>query len=108
MEEASDISYYIGQDGVEASRVLDVPLEEGDVVSINLANIDEQDPSEIVLFLVETKSGKHYWIIMARAYAKLGKLEEAAKIIQSALDSNIFGSEDIKTLQSFFVWFQLK
>lgn len=108
MEEASDISYYIGQDGVEASRVLDVPLEEGDVVSINLANIDEQDPSEIVLFLVETKSGKHYWIIMARAYAKLGKLEEAAKIIQSALDSNIFGSEDIKTLQSFLVWLHFK
>lgn len=108
MEEATDISYYIGKDGVEALRALDVPLEEGDVVSINLANIDEQDPAEIIQFLADTKSGKHYWIIVARAYAQLGKLVNAVHIIKSALESKNFGNEDIKTLQSFLIWLHFK
>ena len=108
MEEASDISYYIGKDGLEALRTLDVPLEEGDVVSINLANIDEQEPAEIIQFLVDTKSGKHYWIIMARAYVQLGKLDDAAQIIKSALDSKNFSTEDTKTLESFLIWLHIK
>ncbi|KAI5956077.1 CTR9 [Candida theae] len=108
MEEATDISYYIGKDGLEALRALDVPLEEGDVVSINLASIDEQEPSEITQFLADTKSGKNYWIIVARAYAQLGKLEDAVKIIKSALDSKHFGNEDTKTLEFFLIWLHFK
>ncbi|KAI5970734.1 CTR9 [Candida margitis] len=108
MEEPTDISFYIGQDGVETLRALDVPLEEGDVVSINLANIDEQNPDEIISFLADTKSGKHYWIIVARAYSQLGKLDEAVQIIKSALGSDNFGNEDKKTLQSFLIWLHFK
>ncbi|CAK9442135.1 uncharacterized protein LODBEIA_P58780 [Lodderomyces beijingensis] len=105
MEEPTDVSFYIGQDGVEALRNLDVPVEGGDVVSLNLTNANElPDPQEIVSFFDENKSGKHFWIIVASAYAQLGKLEESEQIIQSALKSTNFNEEDIKTFESFLVW----
>ncbi|KAI3405122.2 CTR9 [Candida oxycetoniae] len=106
MEEVTDISYYIGQDGVEALKNLDVPVEGGDVVSLSLTNAEEipPDPEELVMFFDENKSGKHFWIIVASAYAQLGKLEEAIQIIKSALKSANFNEEEKKTFQSYLVW----
>ncbi|EDK47343.1 conserved hypothetical protein [Lodderomyces elongisporus NRRL YB-4239] len=106
MDEALDISYYIGQDGVEALKNVDVPVEGGDVVSLDLTNAEElpQDPQELVLFFTDNKLGKQFWIIVACAYAQLGKLAEAVQLIKLALETSYFTEEDKKTFESVLIW----
>ncbi|KAL6451524.1 CTR9 RNA polymerase-associated protein CTR9 [Candida maltosa Xu316] len=107
-ESAADITYYIGSEAAESSNTLDVPLVDGQVVSIDLKTELSDDPSDLIQFLIDQKSQKQYWIIAASGYAKLGKVEESMKFIKAALGLDYFSDNDIKTFESFVIWLHLQ
>ncbi|KAG2734655.1 hypothetical protein G9P44_002661 [Scheffersomyces stipitis] len=110
MAETVDVSYYLGAQAAEIGAILDVPLSNGQIVSINLVDELPDDPVELESFLEGENCSKKYWISVASAYAQLGKLEEALHIIQTALDKNPahFSDEDNKSFHSFLVWLYFK
>ena len=105
--ESVDVSYYLGETS-ESIKNLDVPLSNGQIVSINLVEELPEDPIELVTFLKGENCGKKYWITIARAYAQLNKLDEAQSIVTNALELSHFNSDDITNFQSFLVWLYFK
>jgi hypothetical protein len=105
--ESVDVSYYLGETS-ESIINLDVPLSNGQIVSINLVEELPEDPIELVTFLKGENCGKKYWITIARAYAQLNKLDEAQSIVTNALELSQFNSDDITNFQSFLVWLYFK
>ncbi|KAK6458401.1 protein required for normal CLN1 and CLN2 G1 cyclin expression [Scheffersomyces xylosifermentans] len=108
MTEAVDISFYVGAQAVESAGNLDVPLSNGQIVSINLVEELPDDPNELVSFLESENCSRKYWITVASAYAQLGKLNEALEIVKSALNLTHFSDEDNKSFHSFLVWLYFK
>lgn len=108
MEDPVDISYYLGSQSVETQGNLDVPLGNGQIVSINLVEELPEDPLELVAFLEAEKSAKKFWIEIATAYVSLNKLNEALVIIEKALTLDIFTEGDKVAFHSFSTWLYLK
>ncbi|RCK65369.1 RNA polymerase-associated protein CTR9 [Candida viswanathii] len=107
MEDPVDISYYIGAEDIESLKTLDVPFD-NQVVSIDLQEELLDDPSDLIQLLTEQSSPKKYWIIIASAYAKIGKVEQLMKFIKAALGLAYFDNNDRITFESFVIWLHLQ
>lgn len=105
MEEPVDVSYYLGADTAESLETLDIVIGSGDIVTI-----DElpDDPQELISFLEAENCGVKYWVLVARAYAQAGKLEEAVAIAQRGLALESFGESDKNTLHVVLGWVYMK
>ncbi|KAG7660583.1 CTR9 [[Candida] subhashii] len=108
MEDPIDVSYYIGVQSAETLGNLDVPLNNGQIVSINLIDELPDDPNELIGFLQGEKCACQYWISVASAYARLNKLNEAMEIINATNGLSQFNDEDKKSFQSFQIWLYFK
>ncbi|KAG7192437.1 uncharacterized protein KQ657_001838 [Scheffersomyces spartinae] len=109
MEEPLDITYYLGPQGVELLNNLDVPLSNGEIVSINLRDELPEDPLEIITFLETENVPRQFWVSVAGGYAQNGKLEEAQSVAEKGLSKLVgFLEEDKKALQGFLTWLYLK
>ncbi|KAK6891929.1 RNA polymerase-associated protein CTR9 [Candida tropicalis] len=107
MEDPIDISYYIGAEEIESLKTLDVPFD-NQVVSIDLQEELLDDPSDLIQLLTDQSSPKKYWIIIASAYAKIGKVEQSMKFIKAALNLSYFDNNDRITFESFIIWLYLQ
>lgn len=108
MEDATDISFYLGKQAVESIGNLDIPLSNGQIVSINLVNELPDDPNELISFLETENCPKKYWIAVGQAYAQSNKLDDAVKLITKALTLKQFNEKDKVSLNSFLSWVYLK
>lgn len=108
MEEPLDITYYLGPLAVEAQGNLDVPLSNGEIVSINLRDELPEDPLEIVTFLETENVPRQFWLSVAGGYAQNGKLEEAQTVAEKGLARLQFSEDDKKALQGLITWLYLK
>lgn len=106
MEEANDVSFYLGEQ--ESIGNLDVPLSNGQIVSINLVEELPEDPNELISFLEGENCAKKYWISVATAYVQINKLEEALIIINHALTLTQFNEEAKVSFHSYLVWLYFK
>ena len=106
MEDPIDAFYYLGKEEVESYGVLDVPLGNGQVVSIDLINELSDDPNELVSFLEMEKCAQKYWISIAAAYCQANKLEDSLVVIDAAL--RVSQNEDDFACRSFLCWLYLK
>ena len=108
MDDASDISYYIGSQAADTLGNLDVTLSNGQIVSINLVEELPDDPNELISFLNEEKCDRKYWISVARAYSASGKLDEATEVLSQAFKQPLFSDADRLSIDSSFKWLHLK
>lgn len=104
MEDPIDASFYLGK---QASN-LDVPLSNGEIVSINLAEELPEDSNELISFLETENCPRKYWISVAIAYAQLNKLDESSNVIKTAMGLAQFTNEDKVAFHSYLVWLHLK
>mgnify|MGYP001031793083 CR=1 FL=1 len=102
-----DISYYLGSQAENAGN-LDVPVSNGEIVTINLVEELPDDPNELISFLESEKCGKKYWIAISTAYVQVGKLTEAAVFIDRALATSLFDEDDKVAFRSYLTWLYLK
>lgn len=79
MDNTLDASYYLGGKTAEASKTLDIVIGSGDIVTI-----DElpDDPQELISFLEGESCAVKYWILVAQAYARARKFNEAIAIAE--------------------------
>lgn len=108
--EILDLSFYLGTNSSEQSKNLDVPLSNGQIVSINLDEELPDDSLELVSFLETENCPTKYWISVAQAYCWKSKPEEALKMINHALKGEALPdtTEDKIKLHSFLSWLYLK
>lgn len=106
MEDPIDVFYYLGRDESESYGILDVPLGNGQVVSIDLINELPDDPNELVSFLETEKCAQKYWISIAAAYCEANKLEDSLAVLNAAL--RVSQGEDDFACRSFLCWLYLK
>lgn len=95
-----DISFY----GAVPDTVLDVPVANGEIVSINLVDELPEDPQELISFLEGENCARKYWVAVARAYLHLGKPSELEAIIKHAVLLDQFNSADKLALRQFGMW----
>lgn len=93
---------------VESIKNLDVPLINGQIVTINLNDELVDAPDELILFLKNEKCQFKYWIIIALSYAQAEKLDESLLIIKNALEVSYFEIQDKKRIHQFLFWLYLK
>lgn len=67
-------------------EVIDIPLQEGEEVEINLQDLE--DPAELCQLLETEKADRKYWVTVALSYAKKNQLDYALEVLQQA--QNIF------------------
>lgn len=108
MEDAVDISYYLGRQVFETLGNLDIPLSNGQIVSINLVEELPEDPNELISFLETENCPKKYWISVAQAYAKVNKCDESLLITNKALSLAQFNDSDKLSFHSFRAWLYLQ
>lgn len=108
MEDAVDISYYLGKQAFETLGNLDIPLSNGQIVSINLVDELPEDPNELISFLETENCPKKYWISVAQAYAKVNKCDESLLITNKALSLVQFNEADKLSFHSFRAWLYLQ
>ncbi|ODV82296.1 TPR-like protein [Suhomyces tanzawaensis NRRL Y-17324] len=108
MDPPVDISFYLGEQAKESLSNLDVPVSNGQIVSINLTDELPDDPNELISFLEGENCSKKYWISIATAYVQLNKLDEALTIINHALKLAQFSEDEKISFHSYLVWLYLK
>jgi RNA polymerase-associated protein CTR9 len=108
MEEPLDISYYLGSNGVDSTVNLDVPLSNGEIVTINLVEELPDDPQELIGFLQGERCDKKYWFTIATAYIQAKKLPESLMIVETALNTDFFNDDDKISFHSYLSWLYLK
>lgn len=108
MENAVDVSFYLGTQAADTLGNLDVTLSNGQIVSINLVEELPDDPNELITFLREENCATKYWIAVARAYAATGKLDEANEVLTQALASSQSGDADQHAVEAAVKWLHLK
>lgn len=99
----TDISFYIGKQELESLAILDVPLSNGEIVSINLVDELPDDPNELIGFLETENCPLKYWISVAQAYGQLNKLDESLTVINTGITK----FQDI-SLKVFRGWLYVK
>lgn len=106
--EVLDISYYYQGTAAVNTSVLDVPLSNGQIVSLNLDEELPDDSLELVNFLELENCPTKYWISVAQGYCFKGKNDEALKLIDAGLNLQIFNEEDRVKFHGFLSWLSLK
>ncbi|ODV84617.1 hypothetical protein CANARDRAFT_182562, partial [[Candida] arabinofermentans NRRL YB-2248] len=93
------------------STTITIPLkEEGEEVVIDTINDLPLDSSELCTLLTNEESDKEYWLLVAKAYANNGKVEEALNVIKNALNSPhiVDSTSDVQSsLHGFLSWLYL-
>lgn len=103
---AGDILFYVS-DGDKVGTV-DVPLADGEIVSINLADELADDPNELISFLQQEKGARKFWVAIALAYCSNGKYDEAREVAERALAMEHFSAGDRDAVAHFLVWLELE
>lgn len=104
---ATDISYYLGDNELENIGNLDVPLSNGEIVSINLIDELPDDCNEIINLLETENCPVKYWVSIARAYVEKNQLTDALLVIEKS-ESLKTDKQDVTLLQNFKSWLYLK
>lgn len=87
--------------------MISIPMkEEGGEIDIDVVNDLPDDASELCVVLKTEECKVQYWILVARAYATRGNVDQAIKVINEALDS-LFDSDDISTLENYAAWLNI-
>lgn len=102
------LEFYLGKSATESIGNLDIPLSNGQIVSINLINELPEDSNELISFLENENCPKKYWISIAQAYAQSNKLDESLQVINKALSLSQFSDDDKLSFHSFLGWLYLK
>lgn len=102
------MEFYLGKSATESIGNLDIPLSNGQIVSINLVHELPEDSNELIGLLENENCPKKYWISIAQAYAQSNQLDEALQVINKALSLSQFSDEDKTSLHSFLGWLYLK
>lgn len=93
------------------SKNITIPLkDEGEEVVIDAINDLPEDSSELCTLLQNEDCDKEYWLIVAKAYANQGKIQEAANVIRSALSAPVIldSTSDVQSmLHGFLAWLYL-
>lgn len=100
-----DISYYLKG---ETIGNLDIPLSNGEIVSINLIEELPEDPHELITFLENEECPSKYWINVSQAYANLYRLDDAFLVVDKGLHHKGFNNELIDQLEKYSYWLSLK
>lgn len=105
MDEALDLSYYLGGTALESVLALEIAIGSGDIVSI-----DElpEDPQELVTFLEGENCGVKYWKLVLQAYVRERKYTEALSIATLGLGADFLPEVDKQSLHSLIGWIHMK
>lgn len=88
-----------------ASEAISIPLqEEGEELDIDSASDLPDDAEEITTVLVNEGAQLQYWFAVARAYASLGKFEEAEIVVKKAAEQPIGKADEI---HGFLAWLNI-
>ncbi|CAH6718982.1 RNA polymerase-associated protein Ctr9p [[Candida] jaroonii] len=91
----------------DETKNLDVPLSNGEIVSINLIDELPEDSNELISFLENEQCPGKYWISISQAYCNINKLDEGKSIIEQALSKN-FSTNEIQQFERYLAWLNLK
>lgn len=105
MDEALDLSYYLGGTTLESVLALDIVIGSGDIVSIDELPEDSQ---ELVAFLEGENCGVKYWRLVLQAYIREGKFKQALGIAQLGLTADFLLQADKQSLYSLAGWTHMK
>ncbi|CUM50915.1 Tetratricopeptide repeat-containing protein [Debaryomyces fabryi] len=108
MEDPIDVSFYLGKHAAETIGNLDVPLSNGQIVSINLVEELPDDSNELISFLETENCPRKYWISVATAYSQRNKLNESLNVIKTAMGLSQFNNEDKLSFHTYLSWLYLK
>ncbi|KAG7828574.1 hypothetical protein KL920_003711 [Ogataea angusta] len=93
------------------SKNITIPLkEEGEEVVIDTISDLPEDSSELCALLTNEESSTKHWLVVAKAYASRGKIDESLNVIKNALDSPTImdATGDVQsTLHGFLAWLYL-
>ncbi|KAH3661530.1 hypothetical protein OGAPHI_006378 [Ogataea philodendri] len=93
------------------SKNITIPLkEEGEEVVIDTVSDLPEDSSELCALLTNEESAAEHWLVVAKAYASQGKIDESLNVIRNALDSPTImdATGDVQsTLHGFLAWLYL-
>ena len=90
-------------------KVLDIQIDEGnDVVELELDEELQDDTTELCTLLENESVGRGYWISIANAYAKQGRIEQAIDVLRKgeAAFRNT-GSLELLSFQNALTWMYL-
>jgi len=89
---------------------IDIPVSEGDIeeaVEVNLVELLD-DPTELCTLLENENVAKHFWMVIALAYAKQRKVDHAIEILTKGLGALSRGRADEKlSILSCLCWMYL-
>lgn len=105
MEEALDLSYYLGGTSLESVLALDIAIGSGDIVTIDDLPEDSQ---ELVAFLEGENCGVKYWKLVLQAYLREAKFTQALGIAQLGLNADFLLQADKQSLYSLMGWTHMK
>lgn len=105
MDEALDLSYYLGGTALESVLALDIVIGSGDIVTI-----DElpEDPQELVAFLEGENCGVKYWKLVLLAYVRESKYEEGLSIANLGLGADFLLETDRQSIHALVGWIYMK
>jgi RNA polymerase-associated protein CTR9 len=103
-----DASYYAGKFAAPETN-LDVPLSNGEIVTINLDEELPEDLMELVSFLQTERCPVRLWLTVAQAYCWHGARAEAAKLVTAAMQALLSDTSDNAPVQlhGFVSWLYL-
>lgn len=103
----TDSSFYLGKQELELLGNLDVPLSNGEIVSINLIDELPEDSNEIINLLETENCPGKYWVSIAKAYVERGQLADASTVVEKA-GSLKSKPDDLAPITNFKPWLYLK
>lgn len=105
MDDALDLSYYLGGTALESVLALDIVIGSGDIVSI-----DElpEDPQELVAFLEGENCGVKYWKLVLLAYIRESKYAEGLSIANLGLNADFLLEADKQSIHALIGWTYMK
>ncbi|ODQ49451.1 hypothetical protein PICMEDRAFT_14904 [Pichia membranifaciens NRRL Y-2026] len=93
------------------SNTITIPLkEESEEVVIDAINDLPDDSNELCMLLTNEECPAEYWILVAKAYANQGKIDEALTVIDQALKSPFAtksSPESYSELNNFAAWLNI-
>lgn len=104
---AADLLFYT-RDDEKKGQLLDVPIKDGNIVTINLVDELADDPSELTGFLLLENSARKHWLAIASAYCANHKLTEAKQVVDEAAQQPAFSDDDRAAIDIYRGWLELK
>lgn len=93
------------------STTISIPLKvEGEEVAIDTLNDLPDDPNELCSLLSTEECISKYWILVSKAYANQGKIDDALTVISQALQNPFIissGKKEYSELNNFAAWLNI-